>query len=419
MLRNPHHLAGTVRATTLLRQLLGLKKTRILGAHVHGDTLFVNVAPSTRIPRCGGCGCRVRRLYDRRRRSWRHLDMGCLMVRLRYALRRVDCRRCGVTTELVPWAEPGSWFTREFELLVGYLAQNANKTVVATLMRIAWATVGSIAARLVERLGPADPLDDLREIGVDELSYRKHHQYLTVVIDHRRGCIVWARPGKNAATLQAFFEELGPERCAKLERVSIDMSAAYEKAVREAAPTAQIVFDRFHVQRLVHDALDEVRRAEVRGLDDGPQRRALKNTRWLLHKRLWNLTDAEEGKLLLVQKHNRRLYRAQLLKETLAAILDQTLGPADEKLREWISWARRSRLKPFARAAATIRDHMAGVLAYCESGLSNARVEALNGKARTITRRSFGFHGPNALIGMLFLCCGGIRLAPPHANARP
>lgn len=337
------------------------------------------------------------------------------MVFLCYDLRRVDCWSCGVTTEMVPWAEPGAWFTREFEQLVGYLAQNANKTVVATLMRIAWATVGSIAARVVERFGPADALDDLRDIGVDELSYRRHHEYITIVVDHRHGRIVWAYPGKSAATLKKFFDELGPERCAKLERVSIDMSPAYEKAIREAAPAAQIVFDRFHVQRLVHDALDQVRRAEMRGIEDPEEKSALKGTRWALQKRPWNLTEADGTKLAMVQQHNRRLYRAHLLKETLAAILDKTVGPAEKKLREWIAWARRSRLTPFARAAATIRDHIVGVLAFCESGLSNARIEALNGKARTITRRSFGFHGPNALIALLFLCCGGIRLSPPHA----
>jgi transposase len=408
-----------VRATSLLKEILGLKKTRIRRVHLDGDRLVVEVALATRIPRCSGCGCRARRLYDRRGRNWRHLDVGGLMVVLHYDLRRVDCRRCGVTTEMVPWAETGSWFTREFEQLVGYLAQNANKTVVATLMRVAWATVGSIVGRVVKRLGPADALDDLREIGIDELSYRKHHEYLTIVVDHRHGRIVWARPGKNAATLKAFFDELGPERCAKLQRVSIDMSAAYEKAVRDAAPAAEVVFDRFHVQRLVHDALDQVRRAEVRELEDPVAKRALKNTRWALQKRPWNLTEADGTKLALVQQHNRRLYRAHLLKETLAAILDKTIGPASRKLGEWITWARRSRLAPFAKAAATIRDHMGGILAFCESGLSNARVEALNGKARTITRRSYGFHGPNPLIALLFLCCGGIHLTPPHAAVHP
>lgn len=408
-----------MRATSLLKNVLRLKGTRVLDVEICEGRVVVDVAPALRIGRCGGCGCRVRRAYDHRSRTWRHLDFGGMMVFLRYDLRRFDCPRCGVATELVPWAEHGSWFTREFEQLVGYLAQNASKTVVSTLMRVAWETVGNIVGRVVDRLRPADILDDLRSIGVDELSYRKHHEYITVIVDHARGRIVWARPGKNADTLKAFFADLGAERCAKLETVSIDMSAAYQKAVREAAPNAEIVFDRFHVQRLAHDALDQVRRQEVRQVQDPEARRALKNTRYALQKRHWNLSEADGQKLALVQQHNRRLYRGHLLKETLAAILDGTIRPVEKKLQEWIAWGRRSRLAPFAKAAATIRSHIDGILAYCRTGISNARVEALNGKARTITRRSFGFHGPNPFISLLFLCCGGIEITPPHAPVHP
>ena len=127
-----------MRATSLLKSILRLKRTRILGVVPSDDRLLVDVAPATRLPRCSGCGCRCRRVYDRRRRTWRHLDAGSLMVVLRYHLRRVDCRTCGVRIEMVPWAETDARFTREFEQLVGYLAQNASKTVVASMMRIAW-----------------------------------------------------------------------------------------------------------------------------------------------------------------------------------------------------------------------------------------------------------------------------------------
>lgn len=404
-----------MRATSLLKSILRLKKTRILDVVPQDDRLVVEVAPATRVPRCSRCGCRARRLYDRRRRAWRHLDVGSLMVVLRYDLRRVDCRTCGVRAEMVPWADHDTRFTREFEQLVGYLAQNASKTVVSSLLRIAWETVGSVVGRLVERLRPSDVLDDLEEIGIDELSYRKHHEYVTIVVDHRHNRIVWAHPGRSAATVGEFFKELGSERAMRLKRVSIDMSAAYEKAVREGAPSAEVVFDRFHVQRLVHDALDELRRAEVRAVVEPSSARALKRTRWALQKRPWNLSDVERRKLTDVQRTNRRLYRGHLLKETFSAILDGDIRPAETHLVRWIGWARRSRLKPFAKAAATVRSHLGGILAYCRTRLSNGPTEALNGKARTITRRSYGLHGPNSLIALLFLCCGGIRLTPPHA----
>jgi transposase len=406
-----------VRVTTLLKKVIGIKSTLVESVEFVSDGIVCDVRPTTRIPRCSGCTCRVRQGYDtREQRLWRHLDLGGMKLHLRYAPRRVECPRCGVTTELVPWAAPGSWFTEAFEDTVAFLAQAAAKTVVAALMRVAWPTVGSIVERVVARRLPGDRLDGLTEIGVDELSYRKHHEYVTLVTDHTAGRVVWAHPGKNADTLRKFFEELGKERCGKLRAVTVDMSQAYIAAIKEAAPQAKIIFDRFHVQRLVHDALDAVRRAEVRDASDPEERRALKHSRFVLQKNPWNLGDIEKTKLIEVQRGNRRLYRAYLLKETLAAILDRRQAHvAEAKLVEWASWAAHSQLKPFAKASQTILKHLDGIVAYVATGLSNGRAEGLNGKVRTITRRSFGFHSPWSLIGMIFLCCSGLNLKPAHA----
>lgn len=404
-----------MRITSLLRQLLGLKNTLVTGVAFDADAggLVAQVRPSWRRPRCSECGHVVRATYDRRGRAWRHLDLAGMKLELRYDMRRADCRRCGVRVEQVPWAEPMSWFTRPFEEHVGYLAQRCDKTTVSRLMRIAWATVGDIIERVVARHRDADALDGLTHIGVDELSYRRHHEYVTVVVDHLEGHVVWAHPGKNADTLKAFFAELGPERCAQLEAVTIDMSAAYLKAVTEASPQAEVIFDRFHVQRLAHDALDQVRREEMREAETTDDRRSLKGTRWALHKNPWNLSRLERDKLAGLQRANRRIFRAYLLKEALAAILDRRqVGVAAAKLREWIGWAARSRLAPFRRVAATVRDHLAGILAYVRHGFSNGPTEGLNGKIRTITRRSFGLHSAEALIALIELCCSGIDLEP-------
>jgi transposase len=338
-----------------------------------------------------------------------------MMLHLRYDIRRVKCPTCGVKVERVPWAETSSWFTPPFEDHVGYLAQRSDKTTVSSTMRVAWDTVGAIIQRVVARHGDGSLLDGLTHIGVDELSYRRHHEYVTVVVDHVRGCVVWAHPGKNADTLKAFFDELGPKRCAKLEAVTIDMSAAYIKAVTECSPQAQIIFDRFHVQRLVQDAVDEVRRDEVRATTSDEEHDQVKQTRWSLLKSFWNLSLFESIRLSTLQRENKRLYRAYLLKEAMVRVLDCRIDwLAEQKLEQWIRWARRSRLEPFKRVAATIREHAAGILAYIRSGLSNGRTEGLNGKARTITRRSYGFHSAHGLIALLKLCCGGIHLQPVH-----
>src|SRR5690606_602504 len=203
-----------MRATSVLRLLLSLHQTRVLGFDVEDDGIVVDVAPTHRVARCGGCDAKCHATYDRRSRRWRHLDLGGIKVELRYEQRRVSCRSCGVVVERVPWAEPGSGFTLPMEEHTAYLAQRADRTTVTTLMRVAWRTGGSIIRRAVRRHRSrmGDPLDGLRIIGVDELSYRRHHEYITTVVDHERGVVVWAAKGKNAVTLKAFFELLGPEK---------------------------------------------------------------------------------------------------------------------------------------------------------------------------------------------------------------
>lgn len=400
--------------TTVLTNILGMKCVRARGAEFEDSTLVIRVAPTTRIARCSGCGCRCRRLYDRRRdRRWRHLDLGGMRVELGYDLRRVECVRCGVCTELVPWAEPNSAFTRPFEQQVAYLAQRMDKTAVVELMGIAWRTVGSIVERVVKRLSPDDRLSGLHTIGIDELSYRKHHKYVTIITDHQTGKIVWAREGKSAATLDAFFAELGKERCALLRTVTMDMSQAYITSVQAHAPQVQIVFDRFHVQRLAQDALDEVRRALVAKHTDPQERRVLKKTRFLLQKNPDNRSSVERRKVAQIQVTNKPLYRAMLLKDSLAQTLDRKqYYVARDELDGWLAWASRSKLAPFVRVARTIRKHLHGILAYLNTGLSNGRSEGLNGKARVITRRSYGLHSAQSLIAMLFLCCSLPKLEP-------
>lgn len=402
-----------MRATTLLATLLGIKKTNVKDVSIGAEGVIVDVAPEATVPYCSGCLCAVHPVHDHRSRVWRHLDLAGMKLSLRYDLRRVNCPRCGICVELVPWADTSSWFTHDFEEHVAYLAKTTDKTTIVDTMRVAWRTVGAIAERVVQRFRPTTALDNLTPIGIDELSYRKHHEYITVVLDHVAKRVVWARPGKDAATLGEFFKELGPERCKKLEAVTIDMSGAFIKAVTEATPEAQLIFDRFHVQRLAHNALDDVRRSEVRATQGTEEGKAMKRMRFILHKNPWNLTELEETRLAEMQRVNAPIYRAYMLKETLAGILDMAdVEPARVKLTEWIGWATRSRLAPFQKLARTVKKHLEGILAYIPERLNNGRTEGMNGKIRTITRRSFGFHSASNLIALIFLCCSGIELQP-------
>jgi len=410
-----------MRSTTLLRILLAIQSLVVRGSDFDDDGLVVDVAPTWKIPRCGDCGSQARSIHDERERYWRHLDGAGMYVKLRYSIRRVHCPACGgVKTERVPWAGHGFNFTHAFEERVAFLAQQSSKTAVSELMRVSWRTVGGIIRRVVGRHLDVeeDRLDGLRHIGIDEISYRRHHEYVTVVIDHERGVVVWAQRGKNADTLKAFFKELGPERCKRIESATIDMSAAYISAIEEMIPGAKLIFDRFHVQRLVQNALDETRRDEVREALGKEGKKALKNTRWSLLKSPWNLTGAENKSLEELEEANKTLFRGYMLKESFAAILDgRQIHVARERLSAWIADARESGLSHFVKTAGTIERHMDGILEYVRTRFSNGRTEGMNGKIRTITRRSFGFHSAKALIAMIFLCCGGVHVTP--AFSRP
>jgi transposase len=314
----------------------------------------------------------------------------------------------------VPWAAHGSRFTKDFEELVAYLAQVTDITHVTKLVGVAWSTVGAIVERVVSERLDATRWDNLRRIGIDEFSYRKRHRYLTTVVDHDARRVIWAAPGRSAETLGAFFEQLGTERCAKIENATIDMSGGYQKAIREYLPHAQIVFDRFHVQRLATDAVDEVRREQLRELRGTEEGEVLFRSRFALLKNGWDLRRDERVKLAEIQRDNARLYRAYLLKESLRQALSyRQPARAENALKSWMAWASRSKLRPFVRTARTIRKHFDGILAYIRTRLTNGVVEGINTRLRMIARRAYGFHSPEALVSMLYLCCGGITLTPP------
>jgi transposase len=398
--------------------MLRLPGASVIGVEFGREGVIVTVRLRRRRRVCSSCGQVGGHIHGRRVKRWRHLDLGANRCVIECELRRLLCRDCGVRLEAVPWARPESAYTRDFEDIVAFLAQQMAKTPIARLLRVAWDTVGRIVERVV-----ADHLDERRlhglvSIGCDEISYRQGQRYLTCVADHATGAIIWARPGRNAATLQAFFDELG-DRTRSIRAVSIDMSAGYENAVRAAVPDAEVCFDPFHVVRLANEAVNQVRRADwnAHAKSTTTTGKWLKGVRWALLKAPERLTVRQRAKLAEVQHANRGLYRAYLLKEELRALYhlpDRSLAAAH--LAAWLAWASRSKLRPFIRLARTIRRHRDGILAAIRLGLTNARLEGLNSKVRLISHRSFGFHGPDPLIALIYLCAGGITIDPPFTT---
>ncbi len=413
-----------MRIATFFKKILHLMSTIVESAGIgtvsdeengfKKEGLIIRVRPRWRLLRCGKCGRPAKARHGKKGkiRYWRHLSALGFPVWLKCRVHRVVCTRCGVHTMAVPWARVGSTFTRVFEDEVAWFMQKTNQTATAEYFGISWPTAGKIARRVVAEKCDDSLLEDLQLIGVDEISYGRPRKFLTVVVDHKRHKVVWGAEGQSAETLGSFFEMLGPERRAKIEVVSMDMSAAFENAVGEHVPQAEIIYDRFHVVALASKAVDDVRREQVRNAPVA-KKKELKSTRWALLKNPWNLTPSEKHKLATVQNTNARIYRAYLLKETLQTLFDAaTVSRAEDIFVQWFGWARRSKLEPFRRLALTLKTHLSGILRFIEKRITNSPVEGYNSKIRMISHRAFGFHSAAALIAMIKLNCSGIQLDP-------
>jgi transposase len=419
-----------VRDASLWGALLGAEKTVVEGVafDASGTEVTVSVRPRSRAGgRCGVCRRRCRG-YDRGegRRRWRGLDLGTLRLFLEADAPRVCCPEHGVVVAHVPWAKHGAGHTHAFDDQVAWLAVRASKTTISALMRVAWRTVGSILSRVVEQaMDGVDRFEALRRIGIDEISYKRGHKYLTVVVDHDTGRLVWAAAGRDRETLRAFFDELGAERSAQITHVSADAADWIAEVIAERCPQAVQCADPFHVVAWATEALDEIRRetwnqarkqaAATRREGPGHRRakgsleryQSVARSRYALWKNPENLTENQKAKIDWIAKTEPRLHRAYLLKEGLRHVFVFKGQAGIEALDRWCSWARRSRIPAFVKLARRIGKHRATIVATLEHGLSNALIESTNTKIRLLTRMAFGFHGAEPLIALAMLARGG------------
>jgi transposase len=414
-----------VRVTTAFFRLLRLPGIWVRHVAFEADRVVVGVALRRSKLCCPDCEFETSARYDTRpvESYWRHLDLGVWRLEVRAQLRRVSCPAHGVRREAVPFARAGSYFTRDFEDLVGFLATTADKETLCRLVRIDWDTVGRIITRVMADGLDPDRLEGLFDIGVDEVSWRRRHKYLTLVSNHRTNKVVWGQQGRDTATLDGFFGQVGAEGAASIEAVSMDMSAGYAKSVAKAghAPTAVICYDPFHVVALATKALDTVRRTvwqDMRRLDETAAKR-FKGARWCLLKNPENLNDDQAATLRKLRRKGGELWRAYTLKEALRAIFAGDLDQAEVAglLDRFCSRASRSGLKPFVTLAKTIRKHRSGILAAVRLGVNNARHESLNRRVRMVINRAYGFHSAKAALALIMLTLGPIEHVLPHERA--
>jgi transposase len=362
--------------------------------------------------RCGRCGVRAPG-YDQGegRRRWRCLDLGPVMCFLEADSPRVNCPDHGPIVAQVPWARHGAGHTRHFDDQVAWLVTHTPKSTVSEVMRVAWRTVGAVVARVVaDGRAAHDPFDGLTRIGIDEISYKRGHRYLTVCVDHDSGRLVWAAVGRDKATLNSFFDLLGEERCQKITVVSADGAEWIADVVAKRCPRATLCIDAFHVVQWATEALDEVRRevwnaARRSGMTE--QARELKGARFALWKNPEDLTRRQQAKLAEIAETNAPLYRAYLLKEQLRVAIRRKGIISLTLLDDWLAWSARSRLRAFVELGRKIRRHLPGIEAAMLHNVSNALVESTNTKLRVLHRMAFGFRQPEHLIALALLDRGG------------
>jgi len=401
-----------VRIETFIRKQLGLKAHQVTKVEESEEGLTVQLDRlGSRWLRCGVCRRRCRKVHSvRAERCWRDLAMRNCRLELRYRPRRVDCPRCGVRVESFPWALPWARVTLALARAVSLLARQLSWKEVAGHFRLNWKSVAAVVRQVVRYGLRQRRRRPLHVLGIDEVSRRKGHHYLTVVYDLERRVVVWVGEDRTEETLAQFFHELGRRRSRTINVVCMDMWRAYLNAVRQHAPQAQVLFDRFHLVQHLNRALDEVRRSEMRRLSK-KEKTAFKRTRFVLLKNPWNLKPEEKERLSTLVKWNTPIVRAYYLKEAFQLFWDyRQPARAGEHLRRWMHSAMRSRLEPFKEFVRMLRSHLEGVLAWTKLRVSNGAVEGMNNKIKLVSHRAFGFRSVRNFVAAIYHCCAQLPL---------
>ena len=423
----------------ILKDVLNVKHTAIDDMFFLSDgSIVISVHPTKGEQcRCGKCG-RKSPYFDKGRgvRSWRALDWNAHKVYIQSKEPRVNCKKHGVVTAAVPWARHNSRFTREFEQMTAWLAMNCTKVAVSALMRVSWNTIGPSISRIKNELDP-DPtkrFDGLERIGVDETSYKKGHKYITIIVNHDTGKVIWAHKGHGKSVFTEFFKLLTKEQLETIKVVSGDGAKWIAETMKEFCPDAQRCVDPFHVVTWATEALDEVRKEVWRDAHnkakaqpkrpvgrppkDAPPRdttaKDMRGARYTLGKAPEHLTERQAAQLEFIAKSDPRLYRAYLLKEALRLIFQLDLDNGRDALDRWIKWAQHCRIKVFVELQRKIRRHYDAILATLETGVSNARLEAINNKVTITVRMAYGFQNIDNLLDMVMLRCSDIKVQLPY-----
>ena len=395
-----------------------------------------SVACSAKRMSCPHCGCETQGIHDRVSKSWRHLDFFQYEAWLHADVPRVACSGCGKTTLVpVPWAREGSGFTLLFEALALSLCKELPVAQAAKQLRVQGHRLWRRIGHYVNQARSKDDMSQVRHLGTDETSVKKGQNYITVVHDLLAMRLMFATPGRDQQTVLDFTQDLqahggSPEQ---IEHVCMDMSAAFLKGAKQAMPQAAICYDRFHVAALASQAMDEVRSAEFKadakavsqalGELEPKVRRSL-NWAMRTHHERWGQRHMQA--MYVLQRTHLKAARAWRMKTALRQVYEAAAQAQSEEvakagLKQWMSWASRSRLEPFKRLANTLKKHWDGVVAGMLQARTNAYVESMNGLLQQAKRAARGFRNTKNLIEIAYIRMSKLAHLPasPFEPAKP
>jgi transposase len=407
-----------MRLKTVLNRVHKVKGLVYEKARFHGNEIEIAVRPHRRSgPICAGCGRRGPGYDTLPARRFAFVPLWALSVFLIYARRRVDCPRCGVTAELLPWADGKHHLTTAYAVFLARWARRLSWREVATIFRTSWDSVFRAVAWMVEYGLAQRDWGGITAIGVDEVQFQKGHRYLTVVYQIDAACrrLLWIGPERTAKTLLRFFRRLGRKRTAALQFVCSDMWQPYLKVIAKKASAALHILDRFHIVARLNKAIDDVRAAEAKELAQKGYEPLLTHSRWCFLKRPENLTPQQRTRLDDLLRYGLKTVRAYLLKESFQALWEYTSYHwAGCFLDGWLKRTMRSRLEPIKKVARSIRTHQVLILNWfaAKKEFSAGIVEGLNYRVKLTIRKAYGFRTLQAAEIALYHALG--RLPEPE-----
>jgi transposase len=403
--------------TELYRYLLGLELPwKVERVKLDVDSQRVDVwaghAEGLRWP-CPECG-EMMPVYDHTpERTWRHLDSCQFMTFLHARPPRVDCKKHGVRQVRLPWAEEKARFTALFERLAIDVLRACDILSAAQILRISWDEAWHIMDRAVRR-GLKKKRRQARQIGVDEKTAGRGHDYVTVVNDLKRSTVEYVGDGRRKESLDDYFALLSPKACKKIEAIAVDIWDPYLASIREHVPDSEekIVFDRYHLMVHMIKAVDEVRKEEHRALKKtGDEALTGSKYIWLYSKE--NLPDIHKQRFQNLKGMHLKTARAWAIKESFRDLWGyKRVGWAIRHFKRWYFWATHSRLKPVIEKARMFRKYLAQILMYLRHRITNAVSEGLNSKIETIRKKAYGFRNREHFKTVIYFHCGGLNLYP-------